>query len=205
MIGSKNDIVLPDEYQRVEHIEGTGTQFINTGYHLSRGVYSFYADLTATGGGGSCFGVRDAATPNGGTFLVAVDGSASKFRLLAERTWKNLNYTISFDHFYSIYARLDDSRQSLTVDSHTVNTSQTINWETLSGMPLYVLGCNYNGNLTRGFGKVRRFRTVKDGKTVIDLIPCYRKSDGEIGMFDIASQTFYTNAGTGEFQKGADV
>lgn len=45
-----------------------------------------------------------------------------------------------------------------------------------------------------------------DGENLLhNFIPCYRKSDGEIGMYDTVSKTFYTNAGTGTFLKGEDV
>ena len=37
------------------------------------------------------------------------------------------------------------------------------------------------------------------------LVPCYRKSDSTIGMYDTVNGMFYTNAGTGTFDKGADV
>lgn len=36
-------------------------------------------------------------------------------------------------------------------------------------------------------------------------IPCYRKADNVIGMYDTVSQTFLINAGTGTFTKGSDV
>lgn len=38
-------------------------------------------------------------------------------------------------------------------------------------------------------------------------VPCYRKSDGEIGMYDLIDNIFYSNVGysQGHFEKGADV
>ena len=38
-----------------------------------------------------------------------------------------------------------------------------------------------------------------------NFIPCYRKSDDKPGMYDTVNDTFYTNAGTGEFVVGGDV
>ena len=38
-----------------------------------------------------------------------------------------------------------------------------------------------------------------------NLIPCYRKSDNAIGMYDTVSKTFYGNSGTGTFEKGPEV
>lgn len=47
---------------------------------------------------------------------------------------------------------------------------------------------------------------VYDGDTLIqNLIPCYRRSDGEIGLYDEVSGKFFTNQGLRKFTKGADV
>lgn len=54
-------------------------------------------------------------------------------------------------------------------------------------------------------GKIYSVLLEKDSTIVADLVPCYRKSDGEIGLFDIVSEQFFVNTGTGEFTKGADV
>lgn len=73
---------------------------------------------------------------------------------------------------------------------------------------LYLLGQNYNGNprfnITNGVSrKVGKFSYYnKNDELVCDLIPCYRKSDGEIGMYDLVTKNFLTNAGTGSFSKG---
>ena len=41
---------------------------------------------------------------------------------------------------------------------------------------------------------------------MVDLVPCYRKIDNVIGMYDIINETFYTNASSdGSFTKGGDV
>lgn len=37
------------------------------------------------------------------------------------------------------------------------------------------------------------------------LIPCYRKSDNVVGMYDIVNGVFYTNQGTGQFIAGQPV
>ena len=38
------------------------------------------------------------------------------------------------------------------------------------------------------------------------LIPCYRKADNEIGLYDTVNDVFYTNANSvGYFDKGSDI
>lgn len=43
-------------------------------------------------------------------------------------------------------------------------------------------------------------RTIKR-----DFVPCYRKADNVIGLYDLVTDTFYTNSGAGSFTKGPDV
>ena len=38
--------------------------------------------------------------------------------------------------------------------------------------------------------------------TLHHYIPCYRKSDNVVGLYDIIADEFKTNAGTGSFTKG---
>ena len=40
---------------------------------------------------------------------------------------------------------------------------------------------------------------------VRDFVPCFRKSDEEIGLYDLVSDTFFTNEGSGSFKKGENV
>ena len=40
---------------------------------------------------------------------------------------------------------------------------------------------------------------------VAEFIPCYRRSDGAKGMYDIVRNQFFGNAGTGDFEVGPDV
>ena len=46
---------------------------------------------------------------------------------------------------------------------------------------------------------------MNEGKPFRHFIPCYRKSDNVIGLYDLVEGTFYTNSGTGTFTKGSDV
>ena len=54
-------------------------------------------------------------------------------------------------------------------------------------------------------GRLYYLRIYERGTTRINLVPCYRKSDREPGMYDLVNRIFYQNAGTGEFAVGPDV
>lgn len=46
---------------------------------------------------------------------------------------------------------------------------------------------------------------IKDSIVKIRLIPCYNKITGVIGMYDVVNKKFYINEGIGIFVKGADI
>ena len=55
-------------------------------------------------------------------------------------------------------------------------------------------------NLQYGFaGKILGFQAYRSGKTILNLVPALRSSDGKPGMLDTVSKKFYVNKGTGEF------
>ena len=65
----------------------------------------------------------------------------------------------------------------------------------------------FNMDNTSWNAKIKLYscKIYNDGVPVCDLVPCYRKSDNEIGMYDLYSNTFKTNQLTGTFEKGPDV
>ena len=72
---------------------------------------------------------------------------------------------------------------------------------------MYLFAQNYNGSARYGGARrIHYFRYWdKNDKLICDLIPCYRKSDGVIGMYDIVRRAFLINIGSGSFTKGANV
>ena len=54
-------------------------------------------------------------------------------------------------------------------------------------------------------GKLYYLQIWEGGVKLYDFIPCYRKTANVIGLYEQVNQVFYTNSGTGSFQKGPDV
>lgn len=97
------------------------------------------------------------------------------------------------------------------LDTGTVSSKRTDNAAFTMTDHLYLLAQNYKGtarfNNASGHARcVGRFSYYdKNNSLICDIYPCYRKSDGVIGMYDKARGLFLTNAGTGSFTKGANV
>lgn len=65
---------------------------------------------------------------------------------------------------------------------------------------------SYSPNRYAFSGKIKTLQITNSGGSVThQYVPCYRKSDDEIGMYDLITGTFLTNAGTGSFVKGNNV
>ncbi|MDO4962494.1 MAG: hypothetical protein Q4E75_00095 [bacterium] len=47
------------------------------------------------------------------------------------------------------------------------------------------------------------FKIYKTGKLLRNFIPCYRKVDNEVGMYDLVEGKFYENQGSGDFIAGS--
>ena len=68
--------------------------------------------------------------------------------------------------------------------------------------------CRYNNG--NSFGAVRIMTIygvrISQGEEIIrDYVPCYRKSDGVIGLYDKCNNTFLENAGEGTFTVGNEI
>ena len=49
------------------------------------------------------------------------------------------------------------------------------------------------------------WKFYQDDVLIRDFVPCYRKSDEKVGMYDLVNNVFYTNEGSGEFEKGNNI
>ena len=83
--------------------------------------------------------------------------------------------------------------------------SSISNTKSVEGLDIWLFQAN--GSALRGPIRIYyiKFLTPDESTVLGEYIPCYRKSDNEPGMFDLVTNTFFTNAGTGEFTVGADV
>ena len=48
-------------------------------------------------------------------------------------------------------------------------------------------------------------KLYENNNLIHNFIPCYRKSDSEIGLYDLVTKSFFTGNVLGEFEKGEDI
>ena len=192
---------LPGGYQEIAYIESTGTQGINTGYSCSSGSVTLEADVEFTeigSGDVNIFGTWDSGN-NGPYFWVSPNESGTiRF---------NSN---SMDNSFSSIKTWGSVpvigvRYVIRAVFASNGTSMTINGDYFSGSGYGagrpVIGVFQNGTRNSGHPKAKLYGAkITDGSTLArDFVPAIRTADNKPGLFDLVSQSFFTNAWSGDF------
>ena len=192
---------LPVEYQEVEYIESIGRQCIDTG---------FYIDQNSAV---ECKVLIEKNTQNRFYYGASQKYDTSAFECYVWNTdiqynTQNIIGNIGIsdlpDSFIGIIKHSKDGR--ILEYSNIVKSLPAVSistFQTPKHLTLFAL--NRSGGLMFGVARIYYLKLYMDEELVEYLIPCYRKADSKPGMYDFASGTFLTNAGTGEFVVGADV
>lgn len=193
--------VLPAEYQQVEWIGSSGTQYINTRYTLyEKGIYcNFMLDSINSSNEICVFGKLEPGY-TGYYWLYKPTDSQMWGVTRGRKSFPVGEITTNQWHTLSIQG--DYNNPTVEFDGVPKPQSSESAGNATTYRPIYLFGNNFNESFRYGATcKIKRF-TIDN---FADFIPAYRKSDGVIGMYDIIRNAFYTNSGTGTFTKGADV
>ena len=192
-------------YQEVEYIEATGTQYIDTGITAADyDTFEIRGAFTSTSGTQCMIAYTQVSNQNTSAWFGSFDSKFNFAPLGNTNVWYALGNNDTNEHLFkycisSKTAQVDNTSQTFTVNLITKNDTKTS----------YLFARNnYQSNSAELFCSFQ----MKSAKfydeslnLVADFVPCYRISDNEIGMYDLVTKTFLTNAGTGTFLKGADI
>jgi hypothetical protein len=199
---------LPSAYQEVEYIAGNKNCAI-----VSDILYDNYketgiivsAKVSADEGGDNYFCSMYSPTKSWFHIQNGYYASTQRNGWLASTVAANIGEIIEIEGRVSF-----DYNGYLKVNGETI-LSGLRNYSDLyfENAYLFICGYNYEGRLINSYGWRGKcyWCVIKDtsGNVIGDFVPCYRKSDGEIGLYNIVTNTFCTKTGTGSFTKGANV
>ena len=195
---------LPNEYQKVEYIESTGTQYIDTGVIPDQDTGFDIVFLTknaisvSTSEYGSIMGARESSAVNELQITTfKYDSSSFLGTLRYGNTDNNAGITPNKKMHLTLMNKVYTNKDDVKI---------TLNRTFESPASLTVFALNNNGSVTQ-YGKVQLYSLkLYDGDTMIRyFMPCYRRSDNVLGLYDVVGNNFYTNLGTGTFLKGNNV
>ena len=199
--------ILPNEYQEVEYIESTGTQYIDTGYCPYKTKTEVKFKYT---GSSNVSGVYILAswTSNNRYYPVAYTGTINGTTYNQFRTAdKNNIYTNLGAYNSEVHSVIYNDEENKVYFDNILKTTVT-DLDTPNTNSIYLFAMH--GSTGAENSSSCRIFSVKlmdkiTNTIARNFIPCYRKSDNEIGMYDLVSNQFYTNAGTGVFLMGTEV
>lgn len=169
---------LPVEYQEVEYIETTGAQYINTWY-----VPQSWDTATIKFNMLTCTWDEQ--------WIFAVWANPNWYRAWVNNwTWETWNW--------------------FTYDTTWLNTDIIATWNCSRNFTkeCYLFAQNENGtpyHLYKGTMKLYSCIIYRNWDAIRDFVPCYRKLDSVIGLYDLANWVFYTNDWTWTFTKWPNV
>lgn len=186
--------ILPDGYTQLEYIEGTGTQYINTGFKPNQDT-RVVADLKFQIGSSNpvAFG---AIVTSPSTIVFALQAVAAGYR-----------------NDYGPYVQVVKSGN--IADRFIVDKNKNI--QTLNGVahdagyttfsvnyPIYLFARNYAGTADR-FAPMTLYscQIYDNGTLVRNFVPCKNSNDA-VGLYDLVNDVFYSNNGTGVFVAGPE-
>ena len=183
-----SDKVLPPGYQKLESITSTGTQYIKTGM-LPGTTTTVEMDFnTGPYANDTTFFGQSWA---GSNYLFVKQGNQYRFFGSGGKVGDLNN---NADCHLTIN---DDNKLILDFGNYAVTSSVS----RASSSSAFNLFAGYNGG-HKGSWTLYSMQIKKDGVMVRDYVPARRESDGAVGLYDRATDVFYTNQGSGEFVAG---
>lgn len=191
------DDSLPTEYQHVEYIESTGTQYIDTGISMSS-INKVETKIQFTSFASNHQGICGRYTSDYSSFQIVYNYQAG---YIAAR-WLDQGVDIPKD--YEIH-KIKLSNDEISIDENIMQVDKNLASD-MDSLYIFARRRDENGSGIQQYSYIRmyEFDIYINSELTQKLIPCYRKSDNEIGMYDTVNNKFYTNQGTGTFKKGND-
>lgn len=115
------------------------------------------------------------------------------------------NAGVARDFRYVVESTLDVGEQRFVVND-MVLANYTATDELDTGLPLYLFAMNFNGTATAGSSaKLYECKIYFDDVLQRHFVPCIQDSNSEVGLYDLVSESFFGNGGTGTFTAGDPV
>lgn len=202
---------LPEGYTQVEYLQSTGTQWIVTDITSDQdtGIYLEAAfDELLPAGSHDTSGYRLIGCVNN-NFGIGEHPSKGEFNFMRKNgtgatdncdigvTADTAKHTFKNNYLNDGLFVVDDTEKTAPEATFTNNYGMAIFRTTYNSVTNY-----YN---TPCKAKIYRIKISQGAEVVHDIFPCTRDSDSKPGMYDTLTDTFMTNAGTGEFTAGAEV
>ena len=202
--------MLPSGYTRLEYIESTGTQYIDTGYMVTNesGI-KIVVDDTATNSPRATTASYFVGASLQGSYMGYFT-RVNSGQLVSVWGWNgegSLGNNIASTHS-TVYINYMNDRKFIYNNGirDYVRTNDLPTLMTADGS-LYLFNTSKGGAVYRSIGKMYSAQITENETIIHNFVPAKRNSDDVIGMYDTVSGQFFTNAATSgdDFSAGPPV
>lgn len=191
--------ILPTGYTPLEYIEGTGTQYINTGCKLNTThTYlggTFSSSSTAYS---SLFGtVGD--TPRPGMRIYIVEGSTTLS--VQSGTYFAGGSVLPYNTPYTASVESNGNSISYIANATTSTFTGDVNFDGDILLMAATVKTSVNGKMV---GRCYGFKIILNHVLTRNFIPC-KNASGKAGMLDLVNNQFYPSNGTEDFIAGPEI
>lgn len=191
------DMMIP--YTRIEYIESTGTQYIDTGYIQTSENMKIECEfnITTRVNGSSLFGAQ-AGTDSNLQFPMVVYTDTSTYDVYVGTSHKVMSMTMNPGTDYKLICEANNG--TITTDLNGTQTNATYSGGLDKSLHMTIFGNNINGTLSPNLSamKLKSFRIYDNGNLVRDFIPVLDRG-GVACLYDMVTEKFFYNSGTGTF------
>ena len=196
---------LPTEYQEVEYLENSGTQYIVVDFMPNQDTR---LDMLVE--------PRSVVAAESGVGFIPY-GSGESYNSKTFECYTNATGKLEFNYDGQLQTDLANVSVGTKINiSHNKNNIVVTdtNGQTIASHSFNYTAFTCPRNLTLfainrstalvGQTRIYSCQIYNDTTLALALVPCYRKSDNVAGLYDLVNNVFYTNAGSGVFAVGAD-
>lgn len=203
MAAAKQGSILPAAYQQVEWVQATNGAYIDTNYTPTVNTRAeLEYELTSNGNSHHfLFGIE----PNSPCIKVEFRYGSRWYIRCCEKNVNNPSELLDVGLTANTRYVMSLTPTAFSINTATVTPSNNLINNNFDHVYLYAgnnAGSPYEAIDTM---KVYDFKFFENDTLSLHFVPCYRKSDNEIGFYDTVAGAFYGNSGTGTLLKGADV
>lgn len=194
---------VPSEYKEVAYIKSSSTDnYVALPIKTQNNItahYWCYPSLTDSSGYSCHWGYYSSTTArNQRCYLYKSNG-----RFYAYQDGKNVYsaVTTADGQPYEVTVNFRDTNPRISFNFNGTENSFTGTATLTAGYAMSLWSPAGSASTYRSNGGFGRFTiTNTSGDVLLDLYPCYRRSDNEPGFWDAASETFLTNSGSGTLE-----
>jgi hypothetical protein len=189
---------IPKEYMEVKCVITDGRSYIDSNY-----VFTGDTSIDITFETPSEMNANQTLFYSGGTgtlpigFIMCSVNNNYRYRY-AYRSVYNGRFILDTNTKYNLKAL----QNNIYINDDLVRSFTKSTFTTPYTMPFFAqyLGSTSPVAMSKNGTKIYYIKIYDDDDVLVrDMVPCYRKSDNEIGFFDRVNKVFYTNLGAGDF------